>query len=230
MAILIDEAYNFLQLQANKNYGGQFTPARFNIAWKQSEISFFWSCFGFNEQSKENQYLNNNFGVATQVNDESLRPFYVDGQLLNFNNSIAQLPANYAYIDVLLSEYSNGGTFRKREVQQIDSGTKGWILDSSLLEPTLEHPMFEFVNNTIKVYPSALNVAYLSYWRIPVYGEWNFTTVNGRPVYDPATSINSEFNPKDSNLIVARTATLLGINIKDGDLLQFAQGNIQKGV
>ncbi len=228
--ININDAYNFLQLQANKNYGGQFTVPRFNLAWKQSEISFFWSLFGFDEQSKDNQYLNNNFAVATQVNDESLRPFYVDNQLINFVNSFGNLPANYAYIDVLLSEYNNGGVYKKREVIQIDSGTKGWVLDSSLLEPTLEYPMFDFADNRIKVYPSTLNVAYLSYWRLPVYGVWNYTTVNGRPVYDPATSVNSEFNNKDSNEIVARCATLLGINIKDGDLLGFAQNNIKTGV
>jgi hypothetical protein len=226
----INEAYNFLLLQANKNYGGQFTPSRFNTAWKQSEISFFWNCFGFDEQSKGNQYANNNYAVSTQVNDESLRPFHIINTPINVQNGVALLPTNYAYIDVLTSQYTGSGGTKIKEVIQLDSGTKGWVLDSSLLEPTLEYPYFEFVNNTLKLYPSAVNIVYLSYWRVPTYGYWNYTTVNGRPVYDPATSVNSEFNDKDSNEIVARCAKLLGINIKDGDLVQFAQGNITQGV
>lgn len=227
--INIDEAYNFLKLQANKNYGGQFTPERFNLAWKQSELSFFWSCFGFDEQARGNQYANNNFAVSGQVNDESLRPFYRANTVVNVLGGIGQLPTDYAYIDVLTTQYNNDGVIKIKEVIQLDSGTKGWVLDSSLLQPTLEYPYFEFVNNTIKLYPNTVNVAYLSYWKIPTYGVWGYTVVNGRPVYDPLTSINSEFNDKDSNEIVARCAKLLGINIKDGELIQFAQANIQQG-
>ena len=218
-----------MQLQANKNYGGQFTPSRFNIAWKQSEISFFWNCFGFDEQSKGNEYSNNNFAQATQVNNESLRPFHIINTTINVANGIGILPSDYAYIDVLTSQYNVGQEIRTKEVIQLDSGTKGWVLDSSLLQPTTEYPYFEFVGNTVKLYPSTINVVSLSYWRVPTYGVWNFTIVNGRPVYDPATSVNSEFNDKDSNEIVARCARLLGINIKDGDLVQFAQSNIQQG-
>ncbi len=228
--ININTAYTFLLLQANKNYGGQFTPSRFNTAWRQSEISFFWNCFGFDEQSRGNQHSNNNYAVATQVNEESLRPFYNTNVTLNINTGVGVLPTNYAYIDVLTTQYNSDSGVRIKEVIQLDSGTKGWVLDSSLLEPTTEYPYFEFVNNTVKLYPNTINVAYLSYWRVPVYGQWNFTVVNGRPVYDPTTSINSEFNDKDSNEIVARCAKLLGINIKDGELLQFAQSNITQGV
>ena len=118
--ININTAYTFLLLQANKNYGGQFTPSRFNTAWRQSEISFFWNCFGFDEQSRGNQHSNNNYAVSTQVNEESLRPFYNTNVTLNINTGIGVLPTNYAYIDVLTTQYNSDSGVRIKEVIQLD--------------------------------------------------------------------------------------------------------------
>jgi hypothetical protein len=229
MAVNINTAYQYLYTQANKDFGGQFTVDQFNLAFNQVETSLFWNFIGYDTASQGNQYRNNNFASATQVDTESLLPFFVYNQLINPLNGIATLPSDYAYINNLMVEYIESGVSKFKEVEQIAQGTEAWILNSSLLNPTQEYPKFLFLSETtLKVMP-ATNAVYLSYWRVPTPARWSFTTVNGRPVYDPLTSVDSEFNEKDSNTLVSMVGKILGINLKDSNFVQFANAQIQQG-
>jgi hypothetical protein len=54
--------------------------------------------------------------------------------------------------------------------------------------------------------------------------------VSGRPVYDPATSVNIEFNPQELPAIAMKMLSLLGINLREQELQGYAQLQSTQGV
>jgi hypothetical protein len=63
----------------------------------------------------------------------------------------------------------------------------------------------------------------LDYFRTPIKPEWNYTIVNNRPVYDPLTSVNFEWDSFAMNNIAGIFLELFATTIKDAELTAFAQ-------
>jgi hypothetical protein len=59
---------------------------------------------------------------------------------------------------------------------------------------------------------------------------WGYTIVNGRPVYSEALSTQPEWNDTDMNEIIYLALSYIGLNIKDGDVAQFANQKTQTGL
>ena len=63
----------------------------------------------------------------------------------------------------------------------------------------------------------------LDYFKTPPAPVWGYTTVNNRPVYDPATSTNFIWDSFALNEVAAAYLALIGVNLKDNELAAFAQ-------
>ena len=83
-----------------------------------------------------------------------------------------------------------------------------------------------FRNNNIDVFPEGLFWVEFTYLRYPVFGEIHFTMtdVDGEDVltFDPATSVNLEWNEITYNHIVGMHLLYLGVELNTPDLQQFA--------
>jgi hypothetical protein len=58
---------------------------------------------------------------------------------------------------------------------------------------------------------------------------WAYTTVSGRPVYDSASSVQPVWDNVDLLEIIARALKLIGLNLQDGQLEQYANQVTQQG-
>jgi hypothetical protein len=103
-------------------------------------------------------------------------------------------------------------------------------LTGGIAKPTLRYPVCSFRDETIQFYPTNLGTALLSYLRFPQTPVWGYTMVSGRPVYDPATSVNIEFNPQELPAIAMKMLSLLGINLREQELQGYAQLQSTQGV
>jgi hypothetical protein len=59
---------------------------------------------------------------------------------------------------------------------------------------------------------------------------WGYTTVGGRPVYNAGTSVQPKWEDMDMNEIMYIALSYIGINLKDGDVSQFAEVKNQTGL
>jgi hypothetical protein len=59
---------------------------------------------------------------------------------------------------------------------------------------------------------------------------WAYTIVSNRPQYDAANSVQPLWKDMDMNEIIYIALSYVGINLKDGEVSQFAQLKTQTGL
>lgn len=103
------------------------------------------------------------------------------------------------------------------------------VLGSSIKAPTHRYPVCAFYNDYIQLYPKTVGRVVFTYLRTPTTPVWGYTIVNSRPVYNAATSVDIESPDDTINEIAAMTLSYLGISIKDGDIVNYAEQMKQAG-
>lgn len=206
----INEFKNFCEFCSNKvQQGNTTTVSQFNQLANRSQMLVF-----------EKDYQ-----TFLQVGDisEFLKSFLVSRVTQVPSDGVVTLPANLEHISSIRSYYvkPTGGSL---EVEADEVKNRDWssVSSSQLHEPTLRFPKFTRYASTVKILPININVFTLDYLKTPIAPEWNFTTVNSRPVYDAANSINFEFSEFAMNNVAAQYLSLIGVNLKDSELSQFS--------
>ena len=86
--------------------------------------------------------------------------------------------------------------------------------------PTNTEPVYTEIGTNFKFWPSTLASAKIIYFRKPADAKWAYT---GDLVYDTGNSVQLEWPENDHMDIVYRTLGIIGINLKDGDLIRVSQ-------
>jgi len=256
--INIDQLKRLVELLSNKNQNGQFTPARFNDAVKASEIELFNDYYGLSQQSQNGRTANDVYWQANEYSSNVLRPFLEPPTTITIDqNGYAQKPINFVQLSSMRVSYTNGssnvqntqnceGSFVDCEVECEDQETNvvikemeakfvndselGKRLESTFLQPSLDFPIFVIYRDRFRFYPASLNTATITYLRKPIHAVWNFTvSAQGRPIYNPVTSIDSEFDENMLNELAHRICSRLGIHLSRQDLLQYSEARQQQG-
>jgi hypothetical protein len=133
-------------------------------------------------------------------------------------------PSDYQHITALRKYYVNPkGKGKMIQIEEIKNVAWGFIQASSLQEPTLRFPKFSEFDGVIRFLPRNIGIIEIDYLKTPDQPIWGYTIVSGRPVYDPLTSVNFEFQDYSTNAVAAVFLSLQGVNLRDSELEQFAQ-------
>lgn len=226
--VSVNEVYELLNVIARKSFNGGFNPAQFNIAAQSGQLAYYNKCLGKDEVSSGNKYIDNYFSNSTQSNIDKLRPFL---KVVNIGviAGAFPMPQDYVQIAGCRYKYFENNIQKQVEVQQLTAGQLGTVLNSELMYPDLKHPKMIELNGYFKVYPDTLPQVEFDYYRLPIPPVWNFTLVNNRPVFDPNTSVNFDFPDENKNILTFIVGNLLGISIKDPDLINFTEQKIRTG-
>jgi hypothetical protein len=101
---------------------------------------------------------------------------------------------------------------------------------NSQIDPITSNPVFMIEDIGLRFFPNNIGAARMSYIRKPQRIYWGFTLDgNGRKVYSPANSEQPKWADVDLLEIIARILKLAGVNLKDGDVVQYANSIIQQG-
>lgn len=99
-------------------------------------------------------------------------------------------------------------------------------INNPIDNPTATDPIYTEIGNNFKFWPNTLASARIIYFRKPADAKWAYT---GDLVYLPPTSgnpnssVDLEWPENDHMDIVYRTLGIIGINLKDGDLIRVSQ-------
>ena len=98
---------------------------------------------------------------------------------------------------------------------------------SSQLNPVSKYPIAKLIGSKVNVLP--VNTRYeLTYLRTPVTPSWGYTLdAFTRPVFDAATSVDSELPAYMINEIAFKICSYLGINLSKVELIQYAEAKTQ---
>lgn len=225
MAFSIDTCYLIISFWLKKNQAGSISPDRFNLSFNAAQREQFNWLSGNIEQWQYSKPAPR-IGIGySQVIEERLAPFIVSPPTLTIPAS-GQITKPLDLVR-LLSLSTSSNTIPLKRV----SHDRIWSFMGSVINPVSStYPIFIEYNNYYQVYPTNLGSADIIYLRMPKEAKWAYTLdTNGRPIYDPANSINPEWKDVDINEILIRQIKQIGISIREQQLIQYARTEQQVG-
>lgn len=211
MATNINTFKLFVEFVSNKvQIGNTVSPSQFNLLCDRAQMQVF-------ERDYETF-------LATEEASNFLSFF-----LTNLTTSVPSTgylfyPSDFQHLASVRAYFARpGGESTEIPTKEVKIANWGEISTSQLQEPTPRFPKYCEFSDGIRFLPKLIGTVMIDYYRTPVIPIWGYTVMSSRPVYDPATSTNFEWDSFALNEVAAAYLALIGVNLKDGELMQFAQ-------
>lgn len=219
----VDDMYRICQYAINKAQNGSLTPSEFNLLVEQAQNSWVDYLIGeFQQYQYQRAQARVSYGQNSNVR-QRLQPFIYNINLSIDTTGFVRYPGDYLQYDAMWSFY---GYNRIRWAAQ----DKLYSIANSQIDPIASNPAFMIEDVGLRFFPNNIASARMSYIRKPQRIYWGFTLDgNGRKVYSPANSEQPKWADVDLLEIIARVLKLAGVNLKDGDVVQYANSIIQQG-
>lgn len=158
--------------------------------------------------------------IDTKKVSDFLRSYLVTDYIrqINPNSPIISYPTDLQHISSV-GAYTNG---KQVKVEKMENSEWREMLSSGLYPATKRFPKYQQIQNGIEVAPKDIGTVYLDYFRTPLKPLWNYTVVDGDPVYNPATSVGLEISEFAFNNVSAYYFGFRGINLTDANITAFA--------
>lgn len=205
----INEAYTFLNFISNKNQSGTVTPSQFNQMATQAQLEFVEKDF---KHFQETQEITDALGVFSK----QLKTSVASTGKLTF-------PSDYLHLTSVRHYYVFGSGGKEVSVEEVENAEYGERTQSEVVPPTLRFPIFTEYDTFMQFEPKNIGLVTMDYLRVPANPVWGFTLVNSRPVYDANTSVDWELPVQCHNELIFMMASYLGINLRENELIQYAE-------
>lgn len=240
--INIDKFKTFITTVANKNSRGNLTPEQFNSITERA--LFAWTN---NQIANQKQYQPGNPISQTSFELDAISMAKLthlkETRDVRVVNGLMGLP-NGTNIDVnslvmptmwfpsrILHKYTSNGKIVSQPIDIVKDSEWVLRLNSNIVAPTKKRAIANYQNNHLLIEPSNLiNLVTLTYVRNPLTPIWFYTVVNGRPVYDSINSVDVDAPESAMNEIAMIALELIGIRIREQELVQSAASMENKGV
>lgn len=223
----IDESYQFVNFVLNKKQNGYMTPSQFNNLAPIMQRSLINDRVGNIKKYNAAGLPLYGFG-QNQKTREELRKLLVKPTATTVTAGVMALPADYDYYDAV--------SYNGRQVQECTEDEIIELNASLIKPPTTQFPKMVIHSNGVNFYPTTIASVSFSYLRKPATPLWNYTEVNDEPVYAASGGILWSGNSQDfetsegthleiCNLILSA----VGVSLKLGEVVQYAEMGIQQG-
>ncbi len=208
-------AYNFLNFWTNKVFGTYYSPQDFDLIVDRAQMSLF------------NDYYDE-FGTSQRLND-ALAPFKRTFQFTNISSptGFIDMPDDYQHLLSIYTIVQNSvtGLPQNRPVPILNEDEKVARDNSQIYPPTTTDPYAMIVANwDVQLFPAVPQAGLVYYLTRPVAPFFAFTLVSGRvPLYDPGASVQLAWADKDQNSILIKALSYIGINVREQDVVQYAE-------
>jgi hypothetical protein len=218
-----DQPYRIIQLICNKFQAGNITPVQYNDAINQGQTSFLDYLLGqFVSYQYGRPLAKVQFGM-NEIVRQRITPLIATPITISIDASgFAPYPADYQQVDAL----NLTSLDRIRFVPQ----HKKYSYIKSRIDPISSNPIFMIEDEGFRFYPNtdfngvSLGTVQLGYVKTPPQIVWSSTPdAQGRPVYDPGTSVAPVWYDVDGMEIISRALSMFGVNLQANEVSQYAQ-------
>jgi hypothetical protein len=217
----VNDMYRICQFAVNKAQNGYLTPSEFNLTINQAQVSYQDYLLG---EFQQYQYGRPQARINYSQNEnirQRLSPLITSATLTINGSGEAVYPADYVQADTIITTAFN----RVRFVQQ----DALYSYYNSQIDPIATNPIYLLEPTGFQFYPVTLGSAILTYVKDAPEIVWAYTTVSNRPVYSSGTSVQPVWDNVDLLEIIARALKLIGLNLQDGQVQQYANQVTQTG-
>jgi hypothetical protein len=227
----VNDMYRICQFAVNKAQNGYLTPSEFNLTINQAQISYQDYLLG---EFQQYQYGRPQARINYSQNEnirQRLSPLITNAALTINGSGEVAYPADYVQADTIITT-----DFKRVRFVQQDSLYSYY---NSEIDPIASNPIYLLEPTGFQFYPVTLGNAVLTYVKDAPQIVWAYTTVSGRPVYAPTQtgvgvtpttgSVQPVWDRVDLLEIIARALKLIGLNLQDGQVQQYANQVTQTG-
>ena len=225
---MIDLIYQIVKTVLNKELRGNITPDEFNKIAKQVQDEIFAEYFtdANLQQNKENRGLTNkNYANLPQLVRQKIARFHKLATLTyNVGSLNFDFPSDLYYLE------DNGLLYNANVIEE-SIGADFGFMSSSVAAPSVTFPVYENYMDAVKVYPAEIVTGVTCrYIRKPADPKWTYTSVGDVELFDSTVSDYQDFEIHYADLtnIVINMLSYFGINIREADVVQYAEALKQK--
>ena len=223
----IDELYRLVQFIANKEQRGYVTPSEFNLLAERAQLETYRELY----KALQNPITISRGGVrqkadpeavpyASEVMRGALRPL-ITTTALSESSDEWDYPA--ALLNVIEINYYLGGGSTRTKVEIIDHEDASYFLNSNLAAPSTTYPIALRSSGGVEIFPTSINSNVKAvYYAKPSAPVWDYTIVNGAPVYDASGSTQLTLGSTVHEDIAMRVLTYIGISLRDNTVANYA--------
>jgi len=240
----VNRVYSTLKDLVNKDQKGFVSPAVFNEFAAAAQMNIYNRLFdsGMNALRLRRAGFDQGGDRAKQKQiDEDLSVF-AKKQTVTKLNGVFEKPSGLGRIISMNTKSTYAlGTFLGTEIQIVyNQRDIDRVLASDISKPSAEAPV-AIVSSDIEVFPTTINRIDLRYYKLPeglnaitgakIASQPSFgyvSTVPGVEIYSPSSSIDFELPEHYYMDLVIEIAQMIGINLRDADVAQFAAVEKQK--
>lgn len=215
------------------------TPTDFNLYAKQAQMDLFEDYFfKYNEQIVKQNARRGGSGLAdiAKGQEEVISRFILTENLTPLTigtETVNQffLPEDFYRINKLMYKNPNG---RVVEVERVNNFSAMELFMSNLTQPISLFPVYIQEGIKATVYPESINdpdVVMCNYIRYPKDPKWTWQILQGNtPLFDQGANDFQDFElaAHDEPRLVAKILQYAGINIRETEVVQFANQEEQK--
>lgn len=213
----IGQFYDIVRFISNKNQGAAFSPDEFNnsvnLAQRQLMDELVEAIQGWDGNRKRIRLPMGNAQQAIQ----KVAPFIVrqNGVAIPGNGEVPK-PLSMAHM--LAVRIANDTNRNKRvEHDRIFSNL------NSKIDLVSENPFHTEYDTFYQIFPASAGTLNWEYIKYPDDAKYAYTTVNGRPVYDQANSIQLKWDEGEITGLISRVLFMFGISIQAQNLVSYYQ-------
>jgi hypothetical protein len=223
----IDEAYKIVSYLVDKYQGTYIAPDDFNMIINMAQYQYIESIVdGTGNINSNNRKSPAGLMVNSSVSDR-LSKFYTELTLTVSTTPGATLGTAPKPSGMWTA--TSLRTSANRPIKKIFDDNLATHLTNPIDAPTVADPIYMESGNTFKFFPSNVAAPVLGYVRQPNRMVWAYTgdlvySANGGPSVIPTSgSAQPEWGDADMNEIIYIAVGLIGINLKDVDLIRASQ-------
>lgn len=213
----INEVYKLVSYLVDKYQGTYLSPDDFNSVINMAQNQYL--SFLTDDTGTVGRNPKNPVGMSTSAIVADTLSGFLTESTISVTSQLAAKPADL-YKTVAIRTTDDNYSVRFVAADRVAS-----YVDNAIDAPTVTEPIYYELGSNYKVFPSALSSIKVSYIRNPQTLKWAYTL---GLIYDaansvPANNASLEWGDVDVYEIIYRAIGIIGINLKDGDLVRAAQ-------
>jgi hypothetical protein len=218
MELKVKDLYDFVRFIMNKTINGALSPDNFNLIANIASKSYFdFLISGLNVYMPGSKTAPSIVDSKQSING-LLQPF-LETDRLTVALGLTTLPADSRKtIKLFLDDGVETEVIWKRDFE-LSVLFKSFIDEIELTNPVYK----EMPNRGLKIYPDTITSVDINYYTYPKECKWNYTQSGSKPVYSSVGSIDMGWTQEALIPVSSRILSSVGINLKDGELVQYAQ-------
>ena len=216
----IKDVKDIIDFITNKYQLGYVSGDEFNKIFRISELGYLSFLLGNQHQYNPGRPVPRVGLNMSKANTERLAPFrFTLATPSGVSGEISKMS------DVAAIETMN--TVDGKKLTYVSPNRLSYYLNSAVWN-LVDQPIYVEYDTYYRTYPENLSVVVTAI-RMPPFTKWEYDVIDDIEVYNNARSVDPIWKPLDVVEIIGRMCKHIGVSLKDGELMNYAQSIINQG-